>query len=76
VVRQLPLRSDARAYGPGCVIEYREKAIALCLHLDAMVRVERCAQEPAVIFQHVNESIAEPVQQCCGALNVGEKECD
>jgi hypothetical protein len=56
--------------------ECDEEGVALRVHLDAAVALERLPQQPAVLREGVGVRVAELVQQARRALDVGEEEGD
>ncbi len=62
-----------RVAGP---LEGDEERVALSVHLDPAVTLERVAQDATVLRQDPRVAIAQLVEQACRALDVGEQERD
>jgi hypothetical protein len=65
-------RGDRLAGGRECV----EEGVALCVHLDAVVRGERIPQDAPVVREQRRVALAVLLQQPRRPLDVGEEECD
>jgi hypothetical protein len=60
----------------GRLTERDEEGIALRVHLDSAVAVERLAQHPAVLRQSLGVGVAKLLQELRRSLDVGEEERD